>query len=229
MKEILDLSIIIPCRNEGSNIGLLLSDIRKNFDDKSIRYEIIVVDNLSYDDSVEIAKKFNAHVVTETQLGYGVALRKGFQSASGRLIAFLDADYTYRAQDLIKIFTEIESTGLDLIYGNRIHSKMNTMAMPWLHRVIGTPFLTMIFNWRYGQSLNDINSGLRIFKKSLIDQMRFYENGMSFASELFVAFAQNGYQIRGIDIDYQKSPNYRKSHLKTFRDGFSHLKILLFN
>ncbi len=223
------LSVVVPCRNEEANLKKFLENLILELDKNFLNsYEVIVVDNQSSDNSFEISKALEQVItIKELEIGYGSALSAGIRIARGEYVVVIDADFTYLPSDIFKMYNELKAKDLDLVYGNRIEGNIESGAMPVLHELFGTPFLNFIFNFLFSSKIKDINSGLRIFKRDVFNKQKFNEKGMSFASEFFIKFVQSNFKIGDVPITYQKSPNFRKSNLKTFQDGFAHLKIIL--
>ncbi len=220
----IDISVVIPCYNEGNNIQKCISKALKAFDDINVSGEIIVVDNNSTDNTAEIAKNNGAKVVFCKQIGYGSALRCGFNSAKGKYIFMADGDDSYDFSEIPRFYNEIKD--FDMITGTRLKGIIHKGAMPFLHRYLGTPVLTFILNLFYGTKLSDSQCGMRMFKKSCLDNIEFNTTGMEFASELFVTFAKKNYTIKEIPIHLYPVKG-RKSKLNPLRDGLRHLFYLV--
>ncbi len=99
--------------------------------------------------------------------------------------------------------------------------------MPWLHRFVGTPALTLACRILYGAQITDINSGMRGVRLSAFRQLRVMATGMEFASEIILQMARRGFRITEAPITLRKDGRSRPPHLRTWRDGWRHLCILL--
>jgi len=220
------LSVVIPCLNEESTIGDCIKKASSAMDKMGIIGEVVIVDNGSTDKSVEIAQNLGARIVFENEKGYGSALRRGFKEAHGKYIIMGDADCTY---DFSKIreFVKCLEQGKDLVMGSRLKGRISPGAMPWLHRRVGTPFLTTVLNWFHEVNISDVNCGMRGFRKSSIEALCLECNGMEFASEMLVKAGQQRLSITEIPIDYYASPVKRAPNLRTFSDGWRHLRLIL--
>ena len=155
-------TFVIPCLNEAPTLGRFLSECKSVFDDDTeTDWEILVVDNGSIDASVQIARKEAATVVSNLTRGYGSAVHAGILAARSVYVVYADADGTYAAADAVKLLSVIRSTGADLVIGSRIRGNIETGAMPWLHRHLGTPFLSLLIRKLYKLPISECNCGIR--------------------------------------------------------------------
>ena len=182
-----------------------------------------MVDNGSRDGSAEIARRAGARVVDQPQRGYGNAYRKGFAEARGRIVVMGDSDDTYD-------FTEIPliaplQAGADYVLGSRFRGQIERGAMTWSHRYIGNPVLTGMLNVLFGLESSDAHSGLRAFRREALQQMGLRCEGMELASEIVVKAARAGLEVAEVPIVYH--PRTGESKLKTWRDGWRHMRYLL--
>ena len=133
---------MVPCLNEEGTLGDVLSKINQvcegRLRDRST--EVIVSDNGSTDDSVEIANRFGARMVHCSTRGYGAALLAGIEAARGEVIVFADSDNTYDFSESPGLIEELEK-GFDLVIGSRIGGDIHPGTMPFMHRYVGTPVL----------------------------------------------------------------------------------------
>jgi glycosyltransferase involved in cell wall biosynthesis len=222
----IELSVVMPCLNEE---GTIVDCIRKAFgafEQMQISGEVVVVDNGSTDKSVEIARDAGARVIAESVRGYGQALKRGFEEAYGRYIIMGDADSTYDFSE-IKEFVRLLREGADLVMGSRLKGKIYPGAMPWLHRWVGTPVLTRIINLFFNVKISDVNCGMRGFKKESIQRLGLKCRGMEFASEMVAKAGQRKLNIKETPISYHATPPGRTPSLRTFADGWRHLRFML--
>lgn len=225
------LSIIVPCLNEEKTLPIVLEKILsiKQNDLKDFSVRIIVSDNGSTDNSIEIAKSFGAEVVHCETRGYGAALDFGIKSTDSDYIIFADADDTYDFLEAPKLFFEAIK-GYDLVIGNRLNKNLKKQSMPFLHRYLGTPVLNAIINFLYTKSDNkikDCNSGFRCFNRRAYLNWDIVGTGMEFASEMLVKALSCNAKISHIDITLYPDKKGRVPHLKTWRDGMRHLLQIL--
>lgn len=225
----MEISVVIPCLNEELNIKKCIEKCFNAFAILGVEGEVIVVDNNCTDNTAQIAKESGARVVECKPAGYGYALQEGFKNAQGRFIILGDGDDSYDFNEIPKFYKKITSTDCAMVTGTRIKGDIKKGAMPFLHRYLGTPVLTMILNLLYGAGISDVNCGMRMFYREYLDKLTFTAGGMEFASELFVLFAKNNFKIAEIPIALYPVTNGRAPKLNTFRDGFRHLVYLISN
>ena len=218
------VSVVIPTKNEEETIGTCLQKIQKVFNEHHICGEIIVADN-STDKTPQIAKSLGAKVVVPDRLGYGYAYQFGFKQASGDYIVMGDGDGTYDFAEIPKFIEPLMKKEADLAIGSRFKGRIKKGAMPWLHRYIGNPILTMFLNLFFKIGVSDAHCGLRAFTKEALERMHFNTDGMEFASEMLIQAVRRKLRIKEVPITYY--PRKGKSKLSSFSDGWRHLKFML--
>ncbi|HAJ78481.1 MAG TPA: hypothetical protein DCO75_01805 [Fibrobacteres bacterium] len=221
-----EVSVVIPCLNEERTIGTCVKKCMEAFRQDAIDGEVLVIDNGSSDATSDVAGRTNARVVLHTIRGYGSALMRGITDSRGQYIIMADGDDTYNFSD-IRVFLARLRSGADLVMGSRYKGTIEPDAMPWLHRRIGTPILTAILNALFSTSITDINCGIRGFSKVAVEKMRLERPGMEFAAEMIIKAAALGLRIEEIPVCYRASVHGRKPHVRTFRDGWRHLRFML--
>ncbi len=224
------VSIVLPCLNESLTIQLTLQNIdllRETF----ANVEVILVDNGSHDGSIEIAKGLGVRVICCETRGYGATLRKGILAAAHEIIVFADTDATYdlkEAPELVKMLLHAQA---DLVVGNRLGGRLESGAMPVLHRLLGTPILNLLIAMLHGRRgriiIGDCNCGFRALKRSAFIKWQTQSDGMEFASEMIVRALRSGSRYAEVPISYRKSSHLRKSNLRPWRDGIRHLNLIL--
>ena len=220
------LSIVLPCLNESETLQICLEKCFKSLKKYPEKCEVIVADNGSTDGSQEIAKRYGAKIVTVLEKGYGSALRGGIAAANSKFILMADADDSY-ALDEIDIFIQELEKGHDLVMGNRFKGGIQKGAMPWLHKYIGNPVLSLIGKTLFNIKINDFHCGIRAFKKESIEKLNLKTKGMEFASEMIVKAAMKNLKITEVPTILKKDGRSRKPHLKTWSDGWKHLVFML--
>ncbi|HIK30244.1 MAG TPA: glycosyltransferase family 2 protein [Oscillatoriales cyanobacterium M59_W2019_021] len=222
----LELSIVMPCLNEAETLGICIQKARDYLARHGIAGEIIVADNGSTDGSPDIALKMGARVVRVRSQGYGSALAAGIAAARGQYVIMGDADDSYDFSDLTPFLEKLRS-GYDLVMGNRFKGGIQPGAMPPLHQYLGNPLLTGIGRLFFPSPCGDFHCGLRGFRKAAIDSLDLRTTGMEFASEMVVKASL--YKMRITEVPTTLSPDGRSRppHLRSWRDGWRHLRFLL--
>lgn len=228
MEKKTELTILMPCLNESANIGYAIRAAKRFLKDYHVNGEILVVDNMSKDNSVKIARKSGARVIREKMPGYGIALRHGIRSAKGKYIIMGDCDSTYDFYNLMPFLRRLRQ-GVPLVMGNRFAGGIKKGAMPFLHQYVGVPFLSWLGRARYKVDVYDFHCGLRGFNAKIAKEMKFTTTGMEFATEIIANFAKRGYKISQVPTTLSVSKKPRKPHIKAIRDGFRHVKYMMTN
>jgi glycosyltransferase involved in cell wall biosynthesis len=224
------VSVVIPCLNEADTLAACIAGAREGLDTCDPEGEVIVADNGSSDGSREIALAGGARLVDVAERGYGSALLAGIREARGRWIIMGDADDSYDFREIPR-FVEALAAGPELVQGCRLPSGGGTIlpgAMPFLHRWVGNPVLSGLVRWWFGARIRDVHCGLRGFRKELVGRLDLQCTGMEFASEMIVKAAMARVPMAEVPITLR--PDGRVSsrrHLRTFRDGWRHLRFLL--
>ena len=224
--ETVDVSVVIPCLNEANSLGTCIEKAQKAFADAGLRGEVVIADNGSTDGSVEIAKKAGARVVPVAQRGYGSALKAGIRAARGAFIVMGDADDSYDFSEVPR-FVEEWRKGNEVVMGNRFEGEIKPGAMPWHHKYIGNPGLTALLNVLFRTGIGDSHCGMRGFTREVFERMDLRSSGMEFASEFVIKAAQIGAKTSEIPITLWKDKRGRPPHLRSFRDGWRHLRFML--
>lgn len=222
----LELSIVMPCLNEAETLATCIQKAQSYLQQQEIVGEIIIADNGSTDGSREIASSCGARVVPVPARGYGSALRGGISAARGQYIIMGDADDSYDFTNL-NAFVEKLRMGYDLVMGNRFKGGIKPGAMPFLHKYLGNPVLTWLGRVFFGSPCKDFHCGLRGFRKDSIEALNLRTTGMEFASEMVVKASLCGLKITEVPTILSPDGRSRPPHLKTWRDGWRHLRFLL--
>ena len=222
----IELSIVMPCLNEERTVGNCVSQAKSFLVKSKIKGEVIIADNGSIDRSVEIAEMNGARVIHVTNKGYGSALMGGIEAAKGKFIIMADADESYDLVNLIP-FVEKLRDGYDLVMGNRFKGGIKKGAMPWHHKYIGNPILSFIGQLFFKTPAKDFHCGLRGFTKESIEKMSLQTSGMEFASEIVVKASILGMKVTEVPTTLSPDGRNRSPHLRSFRDGWRHLRFLL--
>lgn len=218
------VSIVLPCLNEEKTVGKCVKEAKRWLGRKT--GEVLVVDNGSTDASIQVARQAGARVIVERKRGYGAAIYAGLRKAKYAFIIIADADLSYDLSNLTPFVNRL-AAGDDLVIGNRFAGGIEPDAMPFLHRYIGNPLLTTIANVFFNTSLGDYHSGVRAIRKSKVAELHLHSVGMEFASEMIVRAKLLNFKIGQVPVPYRKDGRGRKSHIRTFRDGWRHLRFLM--
>lgn len=226
MTRRLEVSILMPCLNEAETIGRCVDRARESMAQLDIRGEVLVADNGSTDGSQQIALAHGAKVVVVDEPGYGAAIRGGVAAASSRYVIMGDADESYDFAEIPPMIERLR-VGDDLVMGNRFAGGIDKGAMPWSHRWIGNPVLSMTGRIFFSSQVRDFHCGLRGFSVDAFHRMRLNTTGMEFASEIVVKASLASMKISEVPISLHKDGRSRAPHLRTWRDGWRHLRFLL--
>lgn len=222
----LELTILMPCLNEAETLAVCIGKAQAFLDKAGILGEVLIADNGSTDGSQEIATQGGARVVPVAQKGYGAALLGGIVAARGRYIIMGDADDSYDFGALDAFMSRLRD-GADLVMGNRFQGGIESGAMPPLHRYLGNPVLSFVGRLFFRIKTGDFHCGLRGFNAESIRKLDLQTTGMEFASEMVVRSALAGLRIEEVPTTLKPDGRSRPPHLRTWRDGWRHLKFLL--
>ena len=226
MDQRLELSIVMPCLNEAATVADCVKQARAALTKYGINGEVIVADNGSTDGSRDLATAAGARVVPVAVRGYGSALLAGIASARGEYVVMGDADGSYDFMAIDTFLAKLRE-GYDLVMGNRFKGGVAEGAMPFLHRWLGNPVLSFLGRLFFGSDIGDFHSGLRGFRRSPILALDLRTTGMEFASEMVVKAAVQDLRITEIPVTLGPDKRGRPPHLRTWRDGWRHLRFLL--
>ena len=222
----LELTILMPCLNEAETLATCIAKAQSFLRRTGVAGEVLIDDNGSTDGSQDIARRGGARVVDVPVRGYGAALRAGIATARGSYIVMGDADDSY-SFDRIDAFLERLRAGDDLVMGNRFRGGIERGAMPFLHRYLGNPVLSWFGRLFFGSGLGDFHCGMRGFSKAAVSRLDLRTTGMEFASEMVVRATLVRLKISEVPTTLSKDGRSRPPHLRTWRDGWRHLKFLL--
>jgi glycosyltransferase involved in cell wall biosynthesis len=221
-----EVSVVIPCLNEANSLAYCVDKALKAFQGVGLSGEVVVADNGSTDGSIRIAEEHGARVIHVAQRGYGAALRAGIAGSRGAFIIMGDADDSYDFSEVPR-FVEMHRQGYDVVMGNRFRGEIKAGAMPWHHKYIGNPGLTALLNLFFHARIGDSHCGMRGFTRAIYERMDLRSTGMEFASEFVIKAAQLGARVAEIPITLWADKRGRPPHLRSFRDGWRHLRFML--
>jgi glycosyltransferase involved in cell wall biosynthesis len=228
--RVIELSIVIPCRNERETITATVQEAAAAIVELGIPAEIIVADNASNDGSGDLAASAGARVVHVDTPGYGSALKSGIEAAQGTFVVMGDADGSYDFGESGRLVAAMRD-GSALVMGCRFPrwgGAIEKGAMPWSHRNFGNPALSLLARMLFPVAIHDVYCGLRGFVKGHYDQLNMEQRDMTFAVEMVVKFSLAGMLVSEVPIRLRKDARiHTRPHLRTLQDGWATLRLLL--
>ena len=224
--DTIELSIVMPCLNEAETLAVCIDKAQGYLERSGVSGEVIVADNGSTDGSQDIARAHGARVVDVPAKGYGSALMGGIEAARGDYVIMGDADDSYDFSQLDAFVGRLR-TGDELVMGNRFAGGIAEGAMPPLHRYLGNPVLSWVGRVLFRSPIGDFHCGLRGFNRRAILNLHLQTTGMEFASEVVVKSTLGGLRVSEVPTTLHKDGRSRPPHLRSWRDGWRHLRFLL--
>ena len=222
----MELTVVMPCLNEAETVATCVRKAVKFIADSGISGEVVVADNGSTDGSQQLARDAGARVVDIQDKGYGNALMGGILAARGEYVIMGDADDSYDFTNLMPFIEELRK-GNDLVMGNRFKGGIEPGAMPPLHKYLGNPVLSFVGRLFFRSKIGDFHCGLRGFRKDSAIALGLQSTGMEFASEMVVKATLAKQKIAEVPTTLKKDGRSRPPHLRSWRDGWRHLRFLL--
>jgi glycosyltransferase involved in cell wall biosynthesis len=213
------VSIILPAKNEAESLDKLLPVLRKNFPEE----EIIVVNDGSTDNTVELCKQNQVTVITHVySMGNGAAIKTGARNASGDILMFMDADGQHNPEDINRLLEKIHE-GYDMAVGAR---QLNTHAS--LLRRIGNTVYNKLATIMTGYPIEDLTSGFRAARAGHFRKFLYLlPNRFSYPTTSTMAFFRSGLPVAYVPIKAMSRAGEGKSHIRPFHDGFRFLMIIV--
>lgn len=224
--ESFEITILMPCLNEAETLAVCIQKAKTFLARENVQGEILIADNGSTDGSQGIAKEYGARVISVPTRGYGAALKSGIAAAQGRYIIMGDADDSYDFLNLKPFLNKLRE-GYDLVMGNRFQGGIVNGAMPFLNRYLGNPVLSSLGRVFYKSNIGDFHCGLRGFRRDSFQQLDLQGEGMEFASEMVVKATLHNLKITEVPTQLFPDGRSRRPHLRPWRDGWRHLRLLL--
>jgi glycosyltransferase involved in cell wall biosynthesis len=216
----------MPCLNEAETIAVCVRKASNFLVHSGIKGEVIVADNGSTDGSPDLALASGARVVNITSKGYGNALIGGISAAQGRFVIMADSDASYDFSDLGSLVESLRSGNM-MVIGNRFRGGIRSGAMPFMHRFIGNPLLSLLGRMFFASAIGDFHCGLRGIDRAAALKLGLQAPGMEFASEMIVKATLAGWRIGEVPTTLSPTGRSRRPHLRSWRDGWRHLRFLL--
>jgi glycosyltransferase involved in cell wall biosynthesis len=190
------VTVAMIAMNEERAIAAVIAEIRQAVPEA----EILVVDS-STDRTPELARELGARVIRQfPPEGYGPAMHLALKSAVGAVVVTLDCDGTYPASEIPRLTRLILEEGYDLVDASRIDGRPK--AMPWVNYVANAGFALMA-SVLFGRRITDLHSGMRAYRKSMLDELEFAARGPALPVELLLRPLKEGYRIRFEHVDYR--------------------------
>jgi Glycosyl transferase family 2 len=221
-----ELTIVMPCLNEAETVATCVRKAVQFLADNGVDGEVVVADNGSTDGSRQLAADAGARVVPIPERGYGNALMGGIIAAHGEYVIMGDADDSYDFTNLMPFIIELRK-GYDLVMGNRFKGGIAPGAMPPLHKYLGNPVLSFIGRLFFPSAIGDFHCGLRGFRRDSAIALGLQATGMEFASEMVVKATLAKQKVTEVPTTLVKDGRSRPPHLRSWRDGWRHLRFLL--
>lgn len=191
------LTVAMITMNEEKAIAKVIGDIRQVVP----QAEILVVDS-SKDRTAEIAESLGARVIKQfPPKGYGPAMDLALRSGSGQVVVTLDCDDTYPAEDIPRLAELILEQGYDIVDGSRLKAKPK--AMPWINYLANWGF-ALIASMLFFRRVTDLHSGMRAYRKSLLQEMKYQPKGAALPVELLLRPVKMGKKLKIVYIDYRE-------------------------
>ena len=222
----IELTILMPCLNEAETLATCIEKALSFLTNNQVHGEIVIADNGSTDGSRQIAESYGVRVIDVPTRGYGAALAAGIKAARGRYVIMGDADDSYDFSALMP-FLEGLRAGSDIVMGDRFKGGIDPGAMPFSHRYLGNPVLSYLGRLFFHLKCKDFHCGLRGFSREAVNKLGLKTTGMEFASEMLVRAGLADLDITSVPTHLAKDGRSRPPHLKTWRDGWRHLRFLL--
>ncbi len=211
------ITVIIPCLNEEQGIEKVLRAMPDFVD------EVIVVDNNSTDRTSEVAAGLGAKVIREEVRGYGRSYKRGFAVATKDLVITLDGDHSYPVDALSYLIEAFLHLEVDFLNASRFPVR-DRRAMSLKHK-LGNLVLSIATSMLFFRWVRDSQSGMWVFRRSILKEMKLESDGMAFSEEIKIEALRNS-SIRFGEISIQYSSRLGEKKLNPWRDGFQNLAFL---
>jgi hypothetical protein len=221
-----EVSVVLPCLDEAATVESCVRTALDAIAGAGLTGEVVVADNGSTDGSQALAEAAGARVVQVEERGYGAALTAGIAAAHGEYVVMADADESYDLRDVPRFVAALRE-GADLVMGNRFRGGIEPGAMPKLHRYLGNPVLSWAGRTFFRSNVGDFHCGIRGLRREAALALDLRTTGMEFASEMVVKAELAHLRIAEIPVTLSPDGRDRPPHLRSWRDGWRHLRFLL--
>lgn len=218
--QIPELSVIIPALNEEKAVGNLLDRTINVLQKITPNYEIIVIDDGSNDQTLDICRKKHVTIIhNRYNFGKGYALREGFQHARGDIIITIDADGDHHPEEIPLLYQSLKTDKADVVLGTRFNFKNNHLVTTAFN-TFGNKLFNIMIRCLTNRKFTDSQCGFRGFRRKVLSNLPIHSKGYSIETEMLIALARKGVRIEEIPVSSPVT-YYRKSNLNRFRDGLS--------
>lgn len=212
------ITVIIPCLNEEQGIEKVLRKLPSFVD------QTIVVDNGSTDRTSDVARSLGAHVIREEVRGYGRAYKRGFSAATGDVIVTLDGDHSYPSDAISYLLEAFLHLDVDFLNASRFPVR-DPRAMSFKHK-FGNLVLSLAMSMLYFRWVRDSQSGMWVFRRSILQNMKLISDSMAFSEEIKIE-ALKSPRVRFEEISILYTSRLGEIKLNPWRDGFHNLWFLV--
>jgi glycosyltransferase involved in cell wall biosynthesis len=212
------ITVIIPCLNEEEGIERVMRSMPDFVD------QVIVVDNASTDRTSQVAESLGAQVIREDVRGYGRSYKRGFCVATGDLIVTLDGDHSYPVDAVSYLLEAFRHFDVDFLNASRFPVR-DRKAMSLKHH-FGNLILSLAMSILYFRWVRDSQSGMWVFRRSILKDMQLEADGMAFSEEIKIEALKNP-RVRFGEISIMYTSRIGEKKLNPWRDGFQNLLFLV--
>jgi len=212
------ITVIIPCLNEEQGIRSVLESMPEFVD------EVIVVDNNSTDRTHDVAASLGAKVIHEFERGYGRSYKRGFANATGDVIVTLDGDHSYPVDAISYLLEAYLHLNVDFLNASRFPVR-DSKAMSLKHK-IGNLILSLTMSVLFFRWVRDSQSGMWVFRRSILSEMKLVSDGMAFSEEIKIEALKSS-KVRFGEISIMYTSRLGEIKLNPWRDGFQNLWFLV--
>ncbi len=215
------IAVLIPCLNEETTIGKVISDFQRSVPNA----KIVIGDNSSTDNTINIAKGYGAYVIKEKKRGKGNVIRRMFEEIIADVYIMVDGDDTYPAAEVDKLIQPVINEEADMVVATRL-KQADKGSFSFLHK-IGNKILRGVLNLCFQVKLSDILSGYRVMNQDFVKSVPISSGGFEIEAELTLQALSKGFVIKEIPTSYRSRPKGSSSKLKTFSDGYAILMTII--
>lgn len=218
-REVLDISVLIPALNEEENITQLIPRVKKVVEKITPKFEVVVIDGGSIDRTKEVAIQSGARVILQSKPGYGVALKQGFESSSGKYIVTMDADLSHEPEFISRMWEERDKS--EVVIASRYIRGSSAQMSPF--RRILSIILNKFFSTFLSVPIKDLSSGFRMYKRDVIESIKINSSNFEVLEEIILKACSRGWRIAEIPFNY-RTRRTGKSHVKLLKFGIAYLQ-----